>query len=86
MTPKSSNCLPGISPAIRRVVPAAPADEVMIEQLEFLLEHAQGGDCGCSQCERYRYVRAILLDAFSEPAKCAAAAPAMKEEDDTVPF
>jgi hypothetical protein len=49
-----------------RVVTAADANEVMREQLEFLIEHAQGGDCGCPQCNRYHRVRTLLLEAFSD--------------------
>ena len=47
-----------------------PADEtdVMREQLEYLIEHAaEGTACGCSDCQRYRRVRAILLEIFDEP-------------------
>jgi hypothetical protein len=49
-----------------RVVVAADADDVMREQLEFLIEHAQAGDCGCPQCNRYHRVRTLLLEAFTE--------------------
>lgn len=49
-----------------RVVVAADANEVMREQLEFLIEHAQGGDCGCPQCNRYHRARTLLLEAFSD--------------------
>ena len=51
----------------------APADEadVMREQLEYLIEHAaEAGPCGCSDCQRYQRVRAILLEIFGEP-QCA---------------
>jgi hypothetical protein len=30
-----------------RVIVAADPNEVLREQLEFLIEHTQGGDCGC---------------------------------------
>jgi hypothetical protein len=49
-----------------RVVVAADPNDVMREQLEFLIEHAQGGDCGCEQCARYHRVRTLLLEAFTE--------------------
>jgi hypothetical protein len=49
-----------------RVVVAADADDVIREQLEFLIEHAQAGDCGCPQCDRYHRARALLLEAFAE--------------------
>ena len=48
-----------------------PADEneVMREQLEYLIGHtADTGLCGCSECQRYVRVRALLLEIFSEPA------------------
>ena len=47
-----------------RVIAAADADEVMREQLDFLIEHAQGGPCGCLECERYVRARTLLLEAF----------------------
>jgi hypothetical protein len=49
-----------------RVVVAADPNDVMREQLEFLIEHAQGGDCGCQQCSRYHRARTLLLEAFTE--------------------
>jgi hypothetical protein len=59
-----------------RVIAAANANDVMLEQLEFLIEHAQAGDCGCQLCERYFRVRTMLLEAFAElrPAKTRTAA------------
>jgi len=47
-----------------RVIAAADANEVMREQLDFLIGHAQGGPCGCSQCKRYLRARSLLLEAF----------------------
>ena len=47
-----------------------PADEsdVMREQLEYLIGHAaERRVCGCSECQRYLRVRALLLEIFSEP-------------------
>jgi hypothetical protein len=49
-----------------RVVGAADANDVMREQLEFLIEHAQGGDCGCPLCNRYHRARTLLLEAFTD--------------------
>jgi hypothetical protein len=41
----------------------------MREQLEYLIGHASDrGLCGCSECQRYLHVRALLLEIFSEPA------------------
>jgi len=57
----------------------APADEndVMREQLEYLIGHtADHGLCGCSECQRYLRVRALLLAIFSEPAPQQMAATA----------
>jgi hypothetical protein len=50
---------------------AEPADEndVMREQLEYLIDHAsEQGTCGCSECQRYLRARSLLLEIFSEPA------------------
>ena len=46
-----------------------PADEndVMREQLEYLIAHATERACGCSACQRYLRVRSLLLEIFSEP-------------------
>jgi len=59
-----------------RVIAAADANDVMREQLEFLIEHAQDGDCGCQRCGRYFRVRTLLLEAFAEasPSKARTAA------------
>ena len=46
------------------VVAPASAGDVMHEQLDFLIEHASAGDCGCSVCDRYLRARAVLLDLF----------------------
>jgi hypothetical protein len=49
-----------------RVVAAANENEVMLEQLEYLIEHAQGGTCGCAQCERYLRVRSVIMEVFAD--------------------
>jgi hypothetical protein len=49
-----------------RVIAAADANEVMLEQLEYLIEHTQGGDCGCAQCDRYWRARAVIMEIFTE--------------------
>jgi len=52
-----------------RVLEAADENDVMREQLEYLIGHtADRGLCGCSECQRYLRVRALLLEIFSEPA------------------
>ena len=59
-----------------------PADEndILREQLEYLIRHAaERSLCSCSECQRYLRVRALLLEIFSEPepqpAQQAAALP-----------
>jgi hypothetical protein len=65
--PESANPSGQVGLVVRpRVIAAADANDVIREQLEFLIEHAQAGDCGCQQCERYFRVRTLLLEAFSE--------------------
>ena len=51
-----------------RPLAIAPADvnEVMREQLEYLIEHAGGGTCGCPQCQRYLRARSLLMEIFGE--------------------
>jgi hypothetical protein len=77
VTPEIANPSVQVGLVVRpRVIVAADANDVMREQLEFLIEHAQCGDCGCPQCERYFHVRTLLLEAFSEasPSKARTAA------------
>jgi hypothetical protein len=47
-----------------RVIPAADANQVMREQLDYLIEHAQAGACGCPECQRYLCARKLLLKPF----------------------
>ena len=49
-----------------RMVAAADANDVMREQLEYLIEHAQGGICGCAQCTRYLRARSVLMEVFGD--------------------
>jgi hypothetical protein len=52
------------------VLDAAHDNEVMREQLEYLIEHAEDRiQCGCPECQRYLRVRAILLEIFGEPQR-----------------
>ena len=70
VTPDSANRTLAAAPASKpRVIAAADPHDVMREQLEFLIEHAQGPTCGCAQCERYTRVRTLLLQAFDEAPK-----------------
>jgi len=56
--------------AMTRIPEPADESDVMREQLEYLIEHtAREVDCGCSECQRYLRVRAILLEIFGEPQK-----------------
>jgi hypothetical protein len=57
------------------VIAAADANEVMREQLDFLIEHAQSGPCGCLQCERYIRARTLLLEAFRSAPEESQGAP-----------
>jgi hypothetical protein len=52
--------------SIPRVIAAADVDDVMREQLEFLIEHAHAGRCGCSLCQHYQKVRSLLMELFSD--------------------
>jgi len=45
---------------------------VMREQLEYLMDHAAHGFCGCGECQRYLRVRTALLEIFRDrPGKPA---------------
>jgi len=43
----------------------ADTNEILREQLEFLIEHAGEQTCGCSSCLRYSSVRAVLMQVFA---------------------
>lgn len=67
LTPEDANSTAKVGSAERpRVVSAADANDVMREQLEYLIEHARGGDCGCAQCERYWRARSLFMEVFAE--------------------
>jgi len=70
-TPENANAATTARLATRpRIV--ADANDVMRDQLEFLIEHAENGVCGCEQCERYLRARALLLkELFPESADAA---------------
>ena len=55
---------PGEPASHSRLVIAADANDVMREQLDYLIEHAEGGPCGCAQCHRYQRARSVLLEVF----------------------
>ena len=49
------------------IIAAANANEVMREQLDYLIEHAGGGTCGCRECQRYLRAHALLTEIFAAP-------------------
>lgn len=49
-----------------RVVPAGDSNDVMREQLDFLIDHVEQGVCGCGLCSRYLAVKDCLLDVFKD--------------------
>ncbi len=54
--------------SLPRVPEPADENDVMREQLEYLIGHAtERGACSCSECQRYIRVRSLLLEIFSEP-------------------
>jgi hypothetical protein len=53
--------------SLPRVPEPADPNDVLREQLEYLIDHFERGACGCNACERYLRVRSILLEVFSEP-------------------
>lgn len=53
----------------RNPEPAGEAD-ILREQFEYLMEHAErSAQCGCSECQRFQRVRAALLEIFAEPPR-----------------
>jgi hypothetical protein len=54
-----------ITPAATRHLPAASMSDVLLEQLQYLIDHTeQGLVCSCPDCRRYQRVRSILLEIF----------------------
>jgi hypothetical protein len=63
-TEKSYDLQPGMRITSCYTEPA-PADEVMLEQLEFLLLHSRKGrHLGCSECARLDRIGSVLLSPF----------------------
>ena len=51
-----------------RVLKPADENDVLREQLEYLISHATEPDFrGCTECQRFLRVRSALLEIFSEP-------------------
>jgi hypothetical protein len=60
--------MPSSGGNLPRVPDPADENDVMREQLEYLIEHASElGSCGCPECRRYLRVRSALLEIFTEP-------------------
>src|SRR4051794_7587878 len=59
-TPENANAATTARLATRPRI-AADANDVMRDQLEWLIDHAENGVCGCEQCDRYLRARALLL-------------------------
>src|ERR1035438_8641170 len=51
----------------RAAAPAADEGDILIEQLEYHLDHveAAGAQCSCSECKRYARARAVLMEIFA---------------------
>lgn len=54
-------------------IAAADTNEVIREQLDYLIEHARNGPCGCPDCRRYSAARAVLMEPFSERTETVSA-------------
>ena len=50
-------------------VVAATDNEVMLDQLKFLIEHTKDGICGCGICDRYLRARKVLMELFVNQTK-----------------
>jgi len=48
------------------VIEAADTHAVMREQLEYLIDHAGSGICGCEQCQSYAVIRTTLMKMFAD--------------------
>ena len=67
VTPENANSAGTAQLAARPlVIKAANENDVMLEQLEYLIEHAQGGICGCAQCTRYLRAKSVLMEVFAD--------------------
>ena len=74
MTPNRPEC-DGLDPAANAtessrtagaaVVAAADANDVMREQLYYLIEHVGSGICSCRDCKRYVRARRLLMEVFA---------------------
>jgi len=53
-------------PARPLVIEAADTHAVMREQLEYLIDHAGTGICGCEECQSYAVIRTTLMKMFAD--------------------
>src|SRR5947208_15383584 len=68
--PDDANSAAAVQLATRpRVVAAADANDVMREQLEYLIESAHDVICDCAPCQRYVRVRTLLMEFFTDAPK-----------------
>jgi hypothetical protein len=54
------------------VIKAAPEDDVLFDQLIFLMAHQQQGECsiqGCEACQRFRVIKHFLMKPFRQKAR-----------------
>lgn len=49
----------------RPTIPPADVNEVMREQLEYLIEYSHSISCGCRHCHYYQQARTLLLQIFA---------------------
>ena len=57
-----------------KTVPEADEAEILREQLDYLIDHVEEHpQCGCSECQRYKWARAALLAIFTEPPRARVA-------------
>ena len=70
VTPENANPAGAVPlPARPRVVAAANENEVMLEQLEYLIEQRHDVICDCAACQRYLRARNVLMEFFADPPK-----------------
>lgn len=61
-----------------KTISAANTHEVVREQVEYLIEHAEATKwiCCCSECKRYERIREVAMEPFAEAAVLARGASA----------
>ncbi len=61
---KAGSPVAGLVATRGKVPVAAPEEQVLIEQLEYLIAHAQRCTKGCSECTRFTVVREALMQVW----------------------